>query len=54
MKKFTFCILLATMSLFATTNTYAKKNSGPTPEEKRLAQIKKQNAEAFLSFMAEY
>ena len=47
MKKFTFCILLATMSWFATTNAYAKKNSRPTPEEKGLAQINQANAEAF-------
>ena len=52
MKKFTFCILLATMSWFATTNAYAKKNSGPTPEEKGLAQINQANAEAFVRFLA--
>ena len=51
MKKFTFCILLATMSWFATTNAYAKKNSGPTPEEKGLAQINQANAEAFVRFL---
>lgn len=52
MKKLTFCILLATMSWFATTNAYAKKNSGPTPEEKGLAQINQANAEAFVRFLA--
>lgn len=52
MKKFTFCILLATMSWFATTNAYAKKNSGPTPEEKGLAQINQANAEVFVRFLA--
>lgn len=52
MKKYTFCMLFAALACLTTTNAYAKKNSDPTPEEKGLALINRESAEAFISFLA--
>lgn len=45
-------MLLAALACLTATNTYAKKNSEPTPEEKGLALINRESAEAFIGFLA--
>ena len=45
-------MLFAALTCLTTTNAYAKKNSDPTPEEKGLALINKESAEAFVGFLA--
>lgn len=52
MKKYTFCMLFAALACLTTTNAYAKKNSDPTPEEKGLALINRESAEALVGFLA--